>query len=304
MPFTFFKKDADKDKKDTKKPADPVQAVVVPPPAPTLVIFDFDGALADSLVHLLDTLNKFSEEKKLGLKLSSYKDVVDILENVKITKMAKLAANYNDLKAAVLNGFAEKVADTKLYQGLRDALLAMREAGYVVGIVCANRAATVHKFLEMHEISSYFHFIKASEGPDKMGLMKAVIQEYKAVKDRTFYVTGRISYVPDVKKIALAVGTCWGGFDQAKEFHTVKAHSVISHPTELLALIGNTATNNPNNQVLQVEKTVSVPVTLPVQAEAVVNEHQETVKQQTEATAKSAADINEKDLSVAPVPRL
>lgn len=214
------------------------------PPKPVikpLVIFDFDGAIANSLEHILFVAKKYAEEHKLKMPLTSFKDLLDARANLPVTDVFKMMfAKRSTVVKETTERLAEKVRETPLYDGVKEAVGRLRELGMIIGIITTNRAATVKDFLAHNGLSEYFDFVKSSEGDAKTPLLVATIKEHKSGRDHTFYVSGRTDYMleSDVRKVAKSVGAAWG-FDSKENFTKAKADHVCQTPEELTDLLNH-----------------------------------------------------------------
>jgi phosphoglycolate phosphatase-like HAD superfamily hydrolase len=214
----------------------PASSVVKP-----LVIFDFDGAIANSLEHILFIAKAYADNHKLKVSLTSYKDLIDARANLSGAEMFKMVfAKKSNVVKATADRLAEKIRETPVYAGLKDAVGKLRELGIIIGIITTNRATTVTEFLAHNALSEYFDFVKSSEGETKTQLLVATIKEHKSEKDHTFYVSGRTDYMLEsaVRKVAKSVGAAWG-FDSMENFAKAKADHVCQTPEELINVLNH-----------------------------------------------------------------
>lgn len=205
-----------------------------------LVIFDFDGTLADSLAHLLASINGFAKEKNFKLdEVKTYQDVLAITKNINPISLVELYANKKKIVARIMDGLAENIKHTTLFSGLKETITQLHTMGMVVGIVTTNRIETVYAFLKQHDLTDSFRFVKASEGEFKTKLLQDVVKEHKQENGDVFYITGRTDYVSTVrqKKIgAKSVGVSWG-YDSHEAFNKEKVDHIASDPAHLLDIV-------------------------------------------------------------------
>lgn len=266
MPFNLFKKKEQPEQKPA--PEQVKDAVVRPPevapeavsvnpeplPAMPLLIFDFDGTLANSLAHLVFILKNFAKSINFDADIYTYKDILN-LKKVNF-KNAALLRHINGLLTAVSDGMSGQIDEVGIFPGLKKLLRELREAGAVIGIVTTNRVSTVESFLTSHGLADVFHFIKSPEGPDKTKQLQEAIDEHAKKCNQIYYVSGRIDYVPVVRKIAKdkkmevkTVGVSWG-YDDKPAFQAEKIDHFLELPDELLALVAKP----------DITKEVSLPV--------------------------------------------
>ncbi|MCH8684197.1 HAD hydrolase-like protein [Pedomonas mirosovicensis] len=113
-----------------------------------LVIFDFDGTLADSADWFIAALNKaalrfgfrtLSGEEVAMLRGRSNREIIRYLR-VPMWKMPMIAAYIRRLSA-------EDAGSLRLFPGVGDALIRLRAAGIGIAIVSSNTEATIRRVL-------------------------------------------------------------------------------------------------------------------------------------------------------------
>src|SRR5262249_14648632 len=129
------------------------------PPMPfKLVIWDFDGTLADSLTAAVGIFNRLAPE--LG-----HKPIVDVAaartlttrqflrhHGVSFWRLPRLVRRF---KAAA----AAEAEQMKMFPGLSAALAALHENGVRLGILSSNNEDNIRRCLRANEAEAFFAFV-------------------------------------------------------------------------------------------------------------------------------------------------
>lgn len=130
------------------------------------VVFDFDGLIIDTesvwFEAYKEALFQFEVDltiEQFALVIGTDDTVLDqyILDNIKtsstITEVRELAAKL----------FHEKIGQPILRDGVKDYLIAAKEAGLKIGLASSSKRKWVEKFLTQLHIIHYFEVIKTSD---------------------------------------------------------------------------------------------------------------------------------------------
>ena len=114
----------------------------------SLVIFDFDGTLADSFPWFLASLDRTAEQFGLNrvnpdeieaLRLRSSRDVLQHL-GVPMLKLPAIAIYMRNI-------FAESMSDIRMFDGAADMLRSLHDGGVKLALVSSNAEANVRHVL-------------------------------------------------------------------------------------------------------------------------------------------------------------
>jgi phosphoglycolate phosphatase len=204
-----------------------------------VIIFDFDGTIADSHDLLLEITNRLSEEfgyqpvepkDLLQLKNLSSKEIVDrskipIFKLPFLLRRVKLEVN-------------KQIAQLKPIPGIEKSLFELKKRGYQLGIITSNTRDNVSAFLENNQLQELFNFVYAT--PSIFGKHKTIkrfllqnqIDPHKAiyVGDETRDVNA--ARASNVKVIAVG----WG-FNSSQVLAEYEPDFSIERPEQLVNAI-------------------------------------------------------------------
>lgn len=150
-----------------------------------VIIFDFDGTIADSFAVMLRTIHQqlgrpFDKDDVSRLRGMSSREVLKELR-IPIWRALFLAAKTRRLLGNHLD-------EITLIPGIGEALKTLSQE-YPLFILSANSVKNVRTFLELRGIDSYFKGVYGGVAPwRKSGALRKLIREHKLALEETWYV--------------------------------------------------------------------------------------------------------------------
>lgn len=206
-----------------------------------VIVFDFDGTIADTHDALVEITNRLSgefgynpldEQQLLELKNLSSKDIVK-KSQISIFKLPFL------LKKIKFE-LGKKIKSLGPVPGLKQALSELKESGYQLGIITSNEKSNVMAFLKSNELEHLFDFIYsgiAIFGKDK--IMGKFVKENGLNRGEAIYVGDETRDIDAAKKSGLKVIAVSWGFNSAAILAQHQPDYLISHPKQLVEVIKN-----------------------------------------------------------------
>jgi len=201
----------------------------------TVLVFDFDGTIADSLHMGIDIYNE-----NISNKYNCKKVDLDNLEELKSKSTYELIKEHkiNILKIPLLlfvvkKIMEERMGDVEAIPGMIETLKELNERGFRMGILTSNNKKNVELFLNHHGLDGLFEFIYSEKnlfGKDKA--IKKMIKK-ESLKD-ILYIGDETRDVEACKKVGVpVVGVSWG-FNTKVNLKSHNPTYLISKPSELL----------------------------------------------------------------------
>lgn len=177
-----------------------------------LVIFDFDGTLADSLTWFRSAmgdvaskhgLGPMSEERAESLRGLTPKQILSELK-IPTWKLPFIAA---DVRAMA----AENVDQIKLYEGIPETLRALHADGVQVAVVSSNGETAVREVLgeELSSLISQFACGAALFG--KASIFRKVMKKADVTPERTLSIGDEVRDIEAAREAGCdCAAVCWG----------------------------------------------------------------------------------------------
>jgi phosphoglycolate phosphatase len=205
-----------------------------------LIVFDFDGTLADSLGPMVAVFNRLAPS--LGLK-----SIVD-LETARSTPTRRLLKQLGirfwrlprvvrTFQAAV----AAEAHELRLHDGLAGVLTELAGRGYRLGILSSNREDNIRACLRANGVEDRFAFVVGY--PKLFGKAKALRRILKAERlprADVLFVGDELRDIEAGRKAKVATAAVTWGFHAERLLAESGPTFLLHRPTELLGLTDET----------------------------------------------------------------
>jgi len=182
-----------------------------------LVIFDFDGTLADTFPWFLKTLDQVAEKFNL-IKIDKNKteelrklDAASFLKYLKIPlyKLPTIATYMRKL-------MTEQIEDIKLFEGTAKLLKELKSRGHKIAIVSTNSQENIAKVMGVELIKLSDFFVGGVSMFGKESKLKKVLKLAGITKEEAIYIGDELRDVHASQKIGLPVGAVAWGYNAAE----------------------------------------------------------------------------------------
>jgi len=203
-----------------------------------LVIFDFDGTLADSLTWfrtaLADVVDKHGlppicEEKAERLRGMSPKAIMDDLQ-IPAWKLPFIAA---DVRARA----AENVDKIHLFDGISEALHALHAQGTTLAVVSSNGEVAVKEVLGPELTGLFSQFACGAALFGKASVFRKVIKKAGTLADRTLCVGDEVRDIEAAKEAGCSAAAVDWGFATAEILSIHKPDYLLDCRTQLTSCV-------------------------------------------------------------------
>lgn len=200
-----------------------------------IIIFDFDGTLADTLDTLLRILNRLatefsyppiSDEQLANLKYLS------IWEVIKISKITLWKIPF--LLKRVKKEFPKEVQNVKLFPGVVNLLTTLKSQGYKLGIVSSNSEANIRSLLNQNQIEHLFDFISSDSTFGKGRAINKMMRRYNCPKSDAIYVGDEIRDIQAARSVKIRVIAVSWGFNAPIALISEQPDFLITKPQALI----------------------------------------------------------------------
>jgi phosphoglycolate phosphatase-like HAD superfamily hydrolase len=176
-----------------------------------LVIFDYDGVLADTL----DDLIRFGQEacNRLGVNHVVTKDDLSNLEVMSFATFGRACEVpehlIDEFVKISLNLFAEKESPPAIFDGLRDVFQHL-SSNHKVAIVTTNSSQNVHAFLTQHGLDSLVHAVYGVDTPGSKAQKISLARE-RFREQSVFMIGDALSDIRAAKEAGVtSIAVTWG----------------------------------------------------------------------------------------------
>ncbi len=204
-----------------------------------VIIFDFDGTIADSFETFLQITNRLSRE--FGYKPASPEEIQrlqnlnsrEILRQSQIP-LYKLPFIIRRLKQEM----SRSIGMLSPIPGIPETLMVLKSQGYVLGIVTSNTQSNVAEFLDNHNLLELFDFLHSSVTLFGKGrIIERIIRQQGFDPNAVIYVGDETRDIEAARNIHIKVIAVAWGFNSAQALSGEQPDRLVREPQELIGAI-------------------------------------------------------------------
>lgn len=211
-----------------------------------IIIFDFDGTIADSFALIVKITNRLSTE--FGYQPVTNQELLELknLTAREIIKKSQISIfKIPFLLRRVKTEFSKEVIRLKPIPGIDRALLDLKQKGYRLGIITSNDRKNVMIFLQKNNLDNLFDFVCADT--TIFGKHKAIdnfLKQNQFNLDEVIYVGDETRDINAAKTSKIkSIGVSWG-FNSAFILAKYKPDFLLEKPEEFIKAIETLIVNS------------------------------------------------------------
>ncbi len=202
-----------------------------------LLIFDFDGTIADTFHHILMISNHLSGEFKFKkiepheVEILKDKTSIEVIQHLQVP-VYKIPA----IIAKAKNQLNKDITVVKPIHGIREMLLKLKSIGYKIGILSSNSTENVLKFLKHHDLN-FFDFIHTTSNIwSKNTILNKLIKNNGFKINQVIYIGDETRDIIAARKAGVKVAAVTWGYNSRKALQTHNPDFLFNHPEDLVQL--------------------------------------------------------------------
>lgn len=200
-----------------------------------VLLFDFDGVLADTLDDLLSFAAQVSAQ--LGHPRQPSRADLEALELMNFDEFARQLqipeAQVKEFSRRSIQLFLERAQPSDLFPGLGPVVKRL-SASHPAGIVTANTSNVVRGFLDHHGLTSCFELIVGADVPgSKPEKIKTALRKLGVSEEYVYMIGDAVSDVRAARQAGVkSIAVTWGHQSQAK-LSSAHPDYLVRSPVEL-----------------------------------------------------------------------
>ncbi|MDB9373971.1 HAD-IA family hydrolase [Nodularia sphaerocarpa] len=204
-----------------------------------VIIFDFDGTIADTVDALVTIANRLAVEfgyiqitpEELALLRSFTSREILKYSGISFFKIPFLLKK-------VKGELKHKIQEFKPIPGIHEALIELQNEGYRLGIITSNSQENVTAFLKNNELDQLFEFIYSGVTIfGKTTIINNLLRQKQLKTQAVIYVGDETRDIEASKKANIKVIAVAWGFNSPAALAKENPDFLINHPSELLEVI-------------------------------------------------------------------
>ncbi|MBN1162452.1 HAD-IIIA family hydrolase [Patescibacteria group bacterium] len=206
-----------------------------------LVVFDFDGTLADTFSYVIKYLKKITIKEGIDVDLENNEFIEEMMNyhvrdllkrfNISLVRVPKILRE-------VRRVMYKDIDEIEMFEGMKDALAEMKNMGLDLGILTSNSKRFVETFLKSKDAAQFFDFVH-SEGNlfGKDRVLKKLVKKTGLKKSEVVYVGDEARDIEACKKAGITCISVEWGFNNKYALDEHEADYIVDSPEELLLKI-------------------------------------------------------------------
>jgi phosphoglycolate phosphatase len=207
----------------------------------SLVLFDFDGVLADTLADMLRFAQEVCDE--LGVKHTVVQTDLSELEVMSFTTFGRACEMPEDLVdefvRRCIGKFAEKKSPPAIFDGLGEVVRKLAES-HLLAVVTGNTEGNVCAFLEAHGLEGCVRAVYGVDMPgSKVRKILMAKSQFAAEGEAVFMVGDSMSDIREAREAGVkSIAVSWGHQSVGRLVGALPDH-VVRLPEELIEITKN-----------------------------------------------------------------
>ena len=200
-----------------------------------LLLFDFDGTLADSLTLNIKIANElaprfgFREIKPAEIETIRGMSAKEVMSYFRIPfyKLPFLVRAYYGYQSSTI---------PKPVPGIKSALQTLKNKGYVLGIISSNSEKRIRDFLKKYELPSFdfIHSEKSFFGKDRA--ITRMVRKLRIPLTEVLYIGDEVRDIEAARKAKVKIMAVTWGFNTRALLQKYRPDFLIDKPVELVEI--------------------------------------------------------------------
>ena len=204
-----------------------------------ILIFDFDGTLADTLAVIVEITNRLAQE--FGYPPSNAEDLAQVrhLGAWQVIQRSRVSIFKLPLLVRKLqNELSQEIEHTNLFPAMEETLQKLKANGHALGIVSSNSTENINKFLKIHHLDHLFDFVVSSTTLfGKHRSLSRLIQQQNISRADIIYVGDETRDIEAAKKTGIQVIAVTWGFNSLEALAAHQPNYLLDKPSGLLTIV-------------------------------------------------------------------
>ncbi|MGE0269336.1 MAG: HAD-IA family hydrolase [Candidatus Omnitrophota bacterium] len=202
-----------------------------------ILLFDFDGTIADTFLQIVAISNRLSKEFNFNL---IHTHEVEILKNNSVEETIQyLNVPKIKIPKILLRARAELHKDIKTIKPVKDLaeiLLELKSQGFYMGIITTNSVKNVKEFLRTHQLDIFDFISSTSKIFGKSHSLKMLIKKKNFKIEQAYYIGDEIRDIQAAQKAGIKMVAVTWGFNSKKVLKQHAPDYLINTPVELIKI--------------------------------------------------------------------
>lgn len=201
-----------------------------------VIAFDFDGTIADTLEALWRIGNQLAPTFGYQPVTPDQFQQLRYLHPREILRRSNIAAwKLPFLLRQIRRELNQEVRSLRLIPGIKEALIALAQLDYRLGIVTSNSQVNVELFLQVHDLADIFSFIDSEPKVlGKANTLRRLLKREQLSQEQVIYVGDEVRDIEAAQQNQIRVIAVTWGFNAPEVLAAQAPDDLVHHPQELV----------------------------------------------------------------------
>ena len=202
----------------------------------SLLVFDFDGTIADTMVQSIRIMNRLADEfgfrriEEDELEWLRSRTLWQFIRHLKIP-IRKISKILHCAQAEM----TRNILEVKLFPGMPEVIRELRDMGHHIGIMTSNSMENVSTLLHQHDLEVFDFMLCSVKLRKKARNLKHLRRLHKVRSRNVLYIGDECRDVRAARKARVKMAAVTWGFNNGEVLGKFRPHYLLSDPEELLA---------------------------------------------------------------------
>lgn len=203
-----------------------------------IIIFDFDGTIADTLKVALKIVNDYlKKEHYQTISAAELKQLRNMNPLQLITHFKFPLWKVPSLLKHVRNELAKEVDKVKIFPGVEKLIINLKLNKFHLAILSSNLKETVDKFLALHQLPLFDYIMCEPNIFEKGRLLKSFLKEHDLKTKDIIYIGDEVRDIEACKNVGIPIIAVTWGFNDKNALLKMKPDFVAQKPQQILSLL-------------------------------------------------------------------
>ncbi len=203
-----------------------------------LIIFDFDGTIADSLIKGIEITNKIA--RQLNIRTIKEEEIEHLrnLTPYELIKYMGIPLFKIPVLVARYHKETNEIIDTlKPYPGMPEVINTLAEK-YTLGILSSNSEENINKFLQNNNLDKKFSFVSSQPSLfGKSASLKRIMRLHNLKPEEIIYIGDEVRDIQSAQKARIKIiSVTWGG-NSRRLLEQFQPDYLADEPEDILSIL-------------------------------------------------------------------
>lgn len=203
-----------------------------------VLLFDFDGTLADTRTIGLRILNELADEFGFRHLPDEELSVARDMSTQKLIRFLGIKRwRVPQISRRGLIKLQERMTEVQPISETPEILVSLKERGFRLGILTSNSEANVTTFLKHHELDCFEFIHTSSKLFGKTRELKRLMKKHQLLPEDIIYIGDETRDIEATQKVPIRIAAVTWGYNSSSVLASMSPDFLFDNPSDLLSFV-------------------------------------------------------------------